>query len=87
MPDSETISLGYACDALEEQARLFHNDCNRKGIKEMTIRQWCESFISWLDPYKFEQEYIETQRWLKECDEREAARDKCPDNARRMPVK
>jgi hypothetical protein len=56
----ETISLGYACDALEDQVRLFHNYCIDVGIKELPPREWCKKFLSWLDEYKFER-YIETQ--------------------------
>ena len=62
---SQLISLDDAYDALEDQVRLFHNDCIDKGIRELPIRDWLREFKYYLDEHKFEREYIKTQELLR----------------------
>lgn len=66
----ERVALDYAHDALEDEVRLFYNDCLDRGIKELPIREWLREFRSWLDEYEFERRYIDTQEWLNQRDAR-----------------
>jgi hypothetical protein len=66
MTEHRLMPLAHAHDALGDQVRQFHNEMLHRGVKELPAREWVDEFRSWLDKYKFEQQYAETLKWLKE---------------------
>lgn len=58
------MPLAHAHDALADEVSHFHNDCLRRGIVELSPKQWVDEFRLWLDGYEFERQYAETLKWL-----------------------
>jgi hypothetical protein len=71
---ADRMSLAEAHDALSDQARLFHNEMIRRGVKEMSAEEWMEEFRSWL-PHgrEFAFHYAATLKFLEECERRAAS--------------
>ena len=66
------MPLAHAHDALGDFVSRFHNEMLRRGIKEMTARQWGEEFRSWFSVYEFEDHYEDVCKWLA-AEERQSA--------------
>lgn len=60
------MPLAHAQDELEKAVLRFHNEMQRRGIKELPPREWAVHFRIWFDEDAFAREHEETLRWLAE---------------------
>lgn len=66
------MSLAHAHDALGDQVTRFYNDMLGDKTKELPAREWARRFMRWFSEYEFERNYIETIKFIEECQRREA---------------